>query len=158
LRRHYNWDIATKTSSAHPEHSSESGLCSVCIICGKCEIGIKAKTGRTVFPEPFGTAQFAAEKRLPNLEDIQILPELFGDGIFFPNVNTEVEIGGLPCSIPVAIAALGSTKVASNKGDVLSEGAAKAGIIRVIGENVFASFGKEKLKKMIESFLDNYFS
>ena len=156
LRRHYNADIATKTKSALPQHVTVSGMCSVCTGCGQCEIGQKAKTGRTLFPEPFGAAQFAAEKRLPNIKDIQILPEMWGESNFFPEVSTETEVGGFKCSVPVTIAALGSTKVASSKGDVLSEGAALAGIPRVIGENVFASFGKKGLKRMIESFLDNY--
>ncbi len=155
-RRHYNADIATKTKQLYPEHTTMSGLCVVCTRCGQCEVAKKAKTGRTLFPEPFGTAQFGAEKRLPSVKDIQILPEIWGESLFFPNVNTEVEIGGFKCSLPVAIAALGSTKVASGGADFLSEGAALAGIPRVIGENVFATFGKEGLERMIKPFLDNY--
>ena len=156
LRRHYNADIVTKTKLSFPEHPSPSGMCSVCTMCGQCEIAKKAKTGRTLFPQPFGVAQFGAEKKIPDINDIQILAEMWGEGYFFPEIETEVEIGGFKCSIPVAIAALGSTKVASGKADSLSEGAALAGIPRVIGENVYASFGKEGLKRMIKPFLDNY--
>jgi hypothetical protein len=156
LRRHLNAELATKTKLAFPQHATMSGICSTCAREGMCEIGYKARSGRTLFPEPFGTHQFGAEKRLPNIEDIQILPELFGEAQFFVNVKTETKIGGFNCSLPIAIAALGSTKVASNIANELSVGAAKAGIPRVIGENVLASFGKDGLKKMIKPYLDNY--
>jgi len=156
LRRHYNWDITTKTNLTYPEHSSQSGVCSLCIRCGKCEIGLKAKIGRTLYPEPFGFDQFGAEKRLPGLQDIQILPELFGVGNFFTKVKTECEIGGFKCSVPVAIGAMGSTKVASTIADTVSQGAATAGIVRVIGENIMATFGREGLKCMIDPFLNHY--
>lgn len=156
LRRHYNADITTNTKLSFPEHTSSSGMCSICIKCGQCEIAQKAKTGRTLFPSPFGKAQFGAEKRLPDINDIQILAEMWGESSFFVDVKTEVNIGGFESSAPVVIAALGSTKVASSGADVLSEGAALAGIPRVIGENVFATFGKEGLKKMIQPYLDNY--
>jgi len=155
-RRHYNWDITTKTNLTYPDHPSQSGLCSLCIRCGKCEIGLKAKIGRTIYPEPFGFDQFGAEKRLPGLQDIQILPELFGIGNFFTKVKTECELGGFKCSLPVTIGAMGSTKVASTIADTVSHGAASAGIVRVIGENIMATFGKEGLKHMIKPFLDHY--
>lgn len=160
LRRHYNADLVTKTSLSFPEHQSPSGLCSICTGCGRCEVGLKAKTGKTQYPEPFGIAQFGAEKRLPNLKDLQIIPEIFGRGIFFPKVDTKVEMGGFKCNSPISIAALGSTRVASGGsklmgGKLLSEGAAKAGIVRVIGENVYASFGKEGLKELITSYVSN---
>jgi len=100
--------------------------------------------------------QFGAEKEMTNIKDIQIMPEIFGQGQFFAKVKTDVKLGGFKCSSPVIIGALGSTKVASDKADALSEGAAKAGIVRVIGENVFPTFGKNGLKKMIDPFLKNY--
>ncbi|MCW1296504.1 MAG: alpha-hydroxy-acid oxidizing protein [Candidatus Parvarchaeota archaeon] len=156
LRRHLNAELATKTKLAFAEHATTSGICSTCAREGMCEIGYKARTGRTLFPEPFGTHQFGAEKRIPGLEEIQILPELFGKGQFFNNVKTEVKIGSFECSLPIAVAAIGSTKVASDIAVEISKGAALAGIPRVIGENVLATFGKEGLKKMIQSFLDNY--
>jgi hypothetical protein len=156
LRRHYNADVTTNTKLSFPEHSSSSGMCSICIKCGQCEIAQKAKTGRTPFPSPFGKAQFGAEKRLPDINDIQILAEMWGESTFFVDVKTDVNIGGFQSSVPVVIAALGSTKVASSGADILSEGAALAGIPRVVGENVFATFGKEGLKKMIQPYLDNY--
>ncbi|MEW6213931.1 MAG: ferredoxin-thioredoxin reductase catalytic domain-containing protein [Nitrospirota bacterium] len=55
-RRHYNWDITNKGRLLFIEHSSQSGLCSNCIKCGICEVGLKARSGRTVFPEVFGAS------------------------------------------------------------------------------------------------------
>ncbi len=156
LRRHQNADIATKTKLAFEEHACQGGVCSVCTMDGQCEIGLKAKTGRTVFPDPFGTAQFGGEKRLPNIEDIQILPELYGDSIIFKNVSTEMKIGSFKFSVPISVAAMGSTKVAHVRGPALAEGAAKAGIGVVIGENILATYGNAGLKERIQPFLDNY--
>jgi len=156
LRRHLNADVVSRTRLTFKEHQSQSGLCSICVMDGVCEVGLKAKTGRPVFPQPFGTAQFGAEKRLPNLEDIQILPELFGEGVEFTEVETEVEIGGFKCRAPVTVAAMGSTRVAANLAEELSIGAARAGIPIVVGENVFSTYGKEGLEKRIRAFLDHY--
>lgn len=156
LRRHQNADIATKTKLTFEEHACQGGMCSVCTMDGQCEIGLKAKTGRTVFPDPFGVAQFGGEKRLPNIEDIQILPELYGDSIVFKNVSTETKIGSFDFSVPISVAAMGSTKVAHLRGAVLAEGAAKAGIGVVIGENILATYGDAGLKERIQPFLDKY--
>jgi hypothetical protein len=152
LRRHKNADITTKTRHTYPEHVSVSGICSICGRDALCEIGKKAREGRTLFPEPFGTAQFGAEKRLPNLNDIQILPELYGEGSYFVDINTDAAIGGFKCSVPLAIAALGSTKVASGDSETMSAGAGKAGIVRVIGENVYTTFGMNAIKSDISAF------
>lgn len=151
-----NASIVTKTSRAFPQNISPSGLCSVCILCGKCEIGKKAKEGRTLFPEPFGTAQFGAEKKLPSLNDLQIVPELFGEQVVFRTVKTEVEIGGFKSKLPLTIAAMGSTKVAHSRGKTLGEGAALAGIPTVVGENVYPTYGEEGLKERIDAFLENW--
>lgn len=156
LRRHTNADIVSKTKLTFKEHQAQSGLCSLCIMDGLCEIGLKAKTGKTIIPQPFGTAQFAGEKKIPNIEDIQILPELYGKGVVFKNVNTKTKIGGFKVKAPLSISAMGSTKVAHLRGEALSVGAAKAGISIVIGENVLATYGEDGLKKRIQPFLDNY--
>jgi glutamate synthase domain-containing protein 2 len=156
LRRHYNWDVATKTKLSFPTHPSTSGICDVCILDGICEIGLKAKTGVTTFPQPFGVAQFGAEKRLPNLEDIQILPEIFGEMRLFKNVKTATELGGFKTSLPFIVGAMGSTKVAHSRGDVLARGAARAGLIIAIGENIFSTYGQKGLKDRIQPFLDEY--
>ncbi len=155
-RRHLNASQATGTKLLFPEHVTQSGLCATCTQCGQCEVGLKSKTGQTLFPQPFGAGQFGAEKRAPGLEDIQIIPELYGDEIFFNTVKTETVLGGFEVSVPIAIAAMGSTKVAHTKGEALAVGAARAGIPMVIGENVIATYGKEGLKERIQPYLDNY--
>ena len=155
LRRHLNADITTKTKLAFPEHASQSGICSICTRDAMCEIGRKAREGRALFPEPFGVAQFGAEKRLPNLEDLQIIPELYGSGVIFKQVSTETEIGGFRVKVPVSISALGSTKVAHSQGEVLAKGAAKAGIPMVVGESVLPSYGKKGLKERIAPYDEN---
>jgi ferredoxin-thioredoxin reductase catalytic subunit len=155
-RRHYNWDIISGRHLLFVEHSSPNGLCSNCVKCGLCEVGLKARTGRTPFPEVFGASQFGAEKRLPDLHDLQIVPEIIGEEVFFKEVDTSVKIGGFNVSLPVSIAAIGSTKIGWDNRKELSAGAALAGIPSVIGENVYATHGEEGLKLAIKSFLDNY--
>jgi isopentenyl diphosphate isomerase/L-lactate dehydrogenase-like FMN-dependent dehydrogenase len=156
LRRHYGADIASRTKLTYAEHASQSGICSICTKCGNCEIALKAKTGRTLFPEPFGIGQFGAEKRVPNLEDVQILPELFGEGIIFKTVKTETKIGGFNVALPITMAAMGSTKVAHVLGMQLAAGAAKAGIPMAVGENVMTTYGEAGLKERVKPYLDNY--
>ncbi len=156
-RRHKNASKVTRTSLTNPEHqSSAGGICAVCIKDGLCEIGKKSRTGQTMFPEPFGTSQFGAEKILPNLDDIQILPEIFGKAVNFHEVETESKIGGFKSRIPVCVAAMGSTKVASDHAEELVKGAAKAGIPLVIGENVLSTFGEKGLKKRIDFYLSEF--
>ncbi|MBW2973765.1 alpha-hydroxy-acid oxidizing protein [Candidatus Woesearchaeota archaeon] len=155
MRFHKNACALTNTKLYSPDHTAMSGLCANCIMCGMCEVGLKAKTGRTLFPSPFGTAQFGAEKRLANMEDLQIMPELYGEGYFFTKVKTETTIGGFKVTVPLVIAGMGSTKVASDKNDELTIGAAKAGIPRVLGENYYITFGEEKVKETIELYKKN---
>ncbi len=155
VRFHKNACIITGTKLYAPDHVAMSGLCANCIMCGVCEVGKKAKTGRTLFPGPFGTTQFGAEKRIPSMEDLQIMPELYGTGMFFTKTTAETTLGGFKCSVPLVIAAMGSTKVASDLNDELTIGAAKAGIPRVLGENYLITFGKEKLKHTIDIYKKN---
>lgn len=155
-RYHRNWDIATKTKLAFFEHPSQSGICTTCTKCGICEIGKRAREGRTLFPETFGAMQFSAEKRLPNLEDIQILPEIFGKEVFFKDVETKAIIGGHRVSLPIIIGAIGSTYVGHIHRNDLNEGAARSGIITVIGENILPTYGEKEFKNSIKSFLDFY--
>jgi len=156
LRYHKNANKVTGTKLTFPDNVTQSGLCASCVKCGQCEIGKKAKTGQTLFPQPFGTTQFGAEKRTPNLEDLQIMPELYGEEVVFRQVKTETKIGKFKVKAPLAIAAMGSTIVAHSLGKELAEGAARAGILMSIGENVIATYGKEGLKGRIQPFLDNY--
>ena len=155
MRFHKNACMITGTKLFSPDHAAMSGLCANCIMCGMCEVGQKAKTGRTLFPGPFGTTQFGAEKRIPNMEDLQIMPELYGEGLFFTDTSSEVTLGGVKCTVPLVIAGMGSTKVASDKNDELTIGAAKAGIPRVLGENYLITFGEEKLKHTIDIYKKN---
>ena len=155
-RRHYNWDITSGRHLLFVEHSSPNGICSNCVKCGLCEVGLKARTGRTPFPEVFGGSQFGAEKRLPDLHDLQILPEIIGGEVFFKDVDTSSNIGGFNVSIPICVAAIGSTKIGYENRKELSTGAALAGIPVVIGENVYPTYGDEGLKNSIKPFLDNY--
>ncbi len=156
IRKHKNNDIVTQTSLVNPEHVSPSGLCSICTKEGNCEVGKRAKTGETLFPQPFGTAQFGGEKKLPSIEDLQILPELYGPNMDFEKVKTSIKIGSFKVSSPIAIASMGSTKVAHKHGEALAEGAARAGIPMGIGENVWATYGKEVLKERMEPYLEHY--
>jgi glutamate synthase domain-containing protein 2 len=155
LRRHYNADIVTRTRLSFGQHASPSGICSICIMCGNCEIGKQAKTAQPHFPEPFGN-QFGAEKVLPNIEDIQIMPELYGGNILFDKVKTECKIGGFKVKMPLSSAAMGSTKVAHDKGAELAKGCARAGIPMAIGENVVITHGKKGLKERMQPYLDSY--
>ncbi len=156
LRRHLNADQVTGTKLLFPDHATQSGMCAVCTQCGQCEIGKKSKTGQTLFPQPFGTSQFGAEKRLPNIEDLQIIPELYGGEVFFDTIEAETTIGGFKVRAPISVAAMGSTIVAHSKGRELAIGAAKAGIPMAIGENVVATYGEQGLKERMQPYLDNY--
>ena len=156
-RRHKNADKITNTKLAWPEHqSSAGGICSICTREGFCEIGKKCRTAQTLFPEPFGIAQFGAEKTMSNMDDIQIIPELYGKGQIFSKIKTETILGGFRVSVPIIIAAMGSTKVAHDLSEEMSKGAALAGIPLVIGENMIATHGKKGLKKRIDAYLKNF--
>jgi len=155
MRRHQNADSITGTKLTYPEHVSQCGICSMCAMDLLCEIGKRAKTGDTLFPQPFGF-QFGAEKTLPNLEDIQIIPELYGKEVQFPTVKTEMTLGGFKVKIPVSVAAMGSTKAAATKAVALSRGAALAGIPLVIGENMIQTHGKEGVAERVNAYLENY--
>ncbi len=156
LKRHINGDQVTGTQLTFGEHATQSGICSICTKCGLCEIGKRAATGHTLFPEPFGTTQFGAEKVMPGLQDLQIIPELYGPNIIFKKVKVKGKLGGFDVKAPISVAAMGSTIVAHTHGAVLAEGAAKAGIPLVIGENVVATYGKEGLIGRMKPFLDAY--
>jgi coenzyme F420-reducing hydrogenase beta subunit len=144
-----------------------NGMCEVCSGCGECIIGYYADTGSADYCgeiDPrvkFGRATFGSVKRLTNLDDFQIKPrwrggykkklELGREPVYADGSLFEV-LGGIRCKIPVIIAAVGSTKVADRVSAELSEGAARGGIIRTIGENVFNMHGKERLIEEIDEF------
>lgn len=155
LRRHYNADIVTRTRLSFGQHAGPGGICSICIMCGNCEIGKQAKDAKPHFPEPFGN-QFGAEKILPNIEDLQIMPELYGENIIFEKVKTDCELGGFKVKMPLSCASMGSTKVAHDRGTELAKGCARAGIPMGIGENVVITHGKKGLRDRMQPYLDNY--
>lgn len=144
-----------------------SGMCEVCSGCGECIIGYYADTGAADYcgnidsRVKFGRATFGSVKRLPSVDDFQIKPrwrggykkklELGREPIYSDASLFEV-LGGIRCKIPVIIAALGSTKVADRISAELSEGAARGGIIRTIGENVLNMHGKQRLTEEIDEF------
>ncbi len=156
LRRHVNADLTTGTHLTYPDHVSPSGMCSLCTRDGVCEIGKKSHFGRALYPEPFGTGQFGAEKMTATLADLQIVPHLYGNSINFREVKTEAKIGKLHLKVPVVVAAMGSTRVAHEKGKDLAVGAAKAGIGLVVGENIIATYGKECYKDRIKPFFNHW--
>jgi hypothetical protein len=130
--------------------SPVSGMCPICIRdCPVlCEVGKSAFRGREVLypsPEWFGMSTAASNKDyLLNWSDLQIQVEVLGakgiaadpDSAIFPNADIRTVAGGVPMKLPVTIPGLGSTDVARRFWDGLAIGAALAGIILTIGENV----------------------
>ena len=140
----------TGTSVRRRDVNTESGMCPICVkeCTVLCEIGKSAFRGREVlYPEPeqFGWSTAASNKdyRL-DWSDFNILSRLRGaEGIeqdpdiaLFHNVKLETVLGGIPLKVPLVSGAFGSTDVGRNNWNALAIGAALAGIIVVIGENV----------------------
>jgi hypothetical protein len=153
LRRHNNADIVSNTKLSFPEHISQSGICSYCSRCANCEIGFKAKTASPVFPAPFGS-QFGAEKRLTNLQDLQIIPEIYGTAIDFRKVKTETEIGGFKVKAPLVVSSL-ENACAQNSCSTIVKGAALAGLPFVL-EECALSANPKILKERFKEFSSNY--
>ncbi len=130
-----------------------SGMCVTCLdgCPGLCEIGKSAVRGKEVlYPQPFGKTTSASQKDYPvDYSHFNILGTAVGahgieadpDKAIFPAVNLETAVGAsgdLKLSLPIVIAAMGSTNVAANNWDHLAAGAAVSGVGIVIGENVCA--------------------
>jgi len=127
-----------------------SGMCPLCIReCNVlCEISKSAFRGREVLypsPEQFGHSTAASNKDyLLNWSDLQIQVEVLGakgieanpDRATFPNVDISTTAGGVPLSVPVILAGMGSTDVATRNWESLAAGAAISGTIQTVGENV----------------------
>ncbi len=140
----------TGTSVRRRDVNALSGMCPICVkeCTVLCEIGKSAFRGREVlYPEPeqFGWSTAASNKDYGlDWSHFNILSRLRGaagiepspDVALFPNVDIETKIGGIPLKLPLAIGAFGSTDVGRNNWDALAIGAALAGIIIIIGENV----------------------
>ncbi len=127
-----------------------SGMCPLCIReCNVlCEISKSAFRGREVLypsPEMFGHSTAASNKDyLLNWCDLQIQVEVLGakgieadpDHATFPNVNISTTAGGVALKLPVMLAGMGSTDVATRNWEALAAGAAISGTIQTVGENV----------------------
>lgn len=132
-----------------------SGMCPLCIEeCGTiCEIGKAAFRGReTLYPSPeyFGESTAASNKDyFIDFSHFQILAELIGawgveedpNVAFFENADCSTAVATrskkpIKLKVPVVIAGLGSTAVAKRNWESLAKGAALAGIIETVGENV----------------------
>ncbi|MEK0337554.1 MAG: glutamate synthase-related protein, partial [Nitrosopumilus sp.] len=128
----------------------------------------------------FGNIQAAGEQFLPGvpkylaLRDVVFVPTLLdtlrvkkmdeiGAEPLYIHVNTQSKIGELGVSVPLIMAAMGSTDVANVQGLDAGLGAAKTGTVYVIGENVMNMRGYDErtkpnqptLKERILSYLKN---
>ncbi len=144
---------ATRTRNRTPNSVSPfSGMCSVCLegCTGTCEVGKSAIRGREViYPSPFGKTTSASEKDYPvdfshfNINGTAVGAqgiEADSDKAIFPAVKVETEIGAgdekIKLRAPFVFAAQGSTNVAKQNWDGYASGAALAGVIVAVGENV----------------------
>ena len=145
----------TGTKTRVQDVNPTSGMCPICIEeCQvMCEVGKSAFRGREVLypsPEYFGTSTASANKDyLMDWSHFQILAELIGaygiepnpDKAFFENADVTTTVANsskkpIKLGVPFVIAGLGSTAVAKRNWESLAKGAAMAGIIETVGENV----------------------
>ena len=140
----------TGTKTRVRDINPTSGMCPLCIRDCKtlCEIGLSAFRGREVLypsPEVFSESTSSSNKDYAlDWSHFQILVDVRGakgieadsDKAIFEAVDVTTKVGDVPLKIPVLTAGLGSTAVAKKNWDSLAVGAALAGTIQVIGENV----------------------
>jgi len=131
--------------------SPYSGICVTCIdgCLGPCEIGRSALRGREIlYPQPFAKITAGSEKDYPadfshfNIQGscvgavgVEADPEL----AVFAAVDVSTEVGAehkIQMDVPYFTGALGSTDIARNHWDSMAIGAALAGTLLVVGENV----------------------
>ena len=150
----------TGTALRLPDMSPTSGMCPICVReCPVlCEIGLSAFRGREVLypkPQEFGRSTQASNKDyLLDWSHFQILSDVIGargigpdsDKAVFEAVDISTSAGGVPLKVPVFTAGLGSTQVANDYWDGLAVGAALAGTMQVIGENVCGMDPKAKIQ------------
>jgi len=148
----YNATAATLTKNrTGSDWCPISGMCVTCVegCIGMCEIGKSAYRGHEViYPQPFGIITTASQKAYPvDLSHFNIMGTAAGavgieedsDRAIFPNVGLEARLGqnkGIKLRLPLLIAGLGSTNVATQNWEGLAIGAAMTGIPLTIGENV----------------------
>ena len=143
-----------------PDISPTSGMCPICVReCPTlCEVGLSAFRGRAVlYPrtDEFGKSTQASNKDyLLDWSHFQIMVDVRGakgveldpDKAVFEAVDVTTSVGGVPLKLPVFTAGLGSTAVAKSHWDGLAVGAALAGTIQVIGENICGMDPKSKFQ------------
>ncbi len=140
----------TGTRTRVRDVNPQSGMCPICVRdCPfLCEIGLSAFRGREVLypdPEYFGDSTASSLKDYGlDWSHFNILSRLIGaegvetdpDKMVFPNASVESSVGGIKVKMPLAIGAYGSTDVARRYWDGIAVGAALAGVILIVGENV----------------------
>jgi len=140
----------TGTRTRLTDVSPISGMCAICVReCNVlCEVSKSAFRGREVLypnPEDFGKSTAASNKDyLLDWSHFQIMVDALGahgvppdpDAAIFPAADVSTVAGGVPLRVPAFIAGLGSTRVAADHWAGLACGAALAGTMQVIGENV----------------------
>jgi len=148
----------TKTKLRTPDNVSPySGMCSVCSsnCTGTCEIGLSAVRGReAIYPYQTDKHQFASEKDYPvDFSHLNINGRVFGSvgcdsdpyEATYPKVKTEKIIGKtnpIKLKLPVILPAMAKL----NWKDYYA-GAALAGVLVVIGEDVISKDKELKLEK-----------
>jgi glutamate synthase-like protein len=139
----------TNTKMRTPEHISDfSGMCAVCTAncVGSCEIGLSAIRGsEAIYPYETDKNQFASEKNYPlDFSHFNINGKVFGalgcdensNEATFPKVNIDTSFGinnKIKLKAPIVLPAMAKL----NWKDYYA-GAALAGVLVVIGEDVVA--------------------
>jgi len=148
----YSPALGSTISNTHmrtPANVSEySGMCAVCTVncAGTCEIGLSAVRGsEAIYPFAADINQFASEKKYPiDFSHLNINGRVFGalgvdensDVATFPSVQIETHFGkSYPIKMKAPIILPAMAKL--NWKDYFS-GAALAGVLAVIGEDVVA--------------------
>jgi hypothetical protein len=148
----------TNTRMRTPDHLSPfSGMCAVCTAqcTGMCEIGLSALRGsEAIYPYQTDVNQFASEKNYPlDFSHLNINGRVFGafgcaadaDLATFPNVDINSSFGlqhPVPLLAPIVLPAMAKL----NWRDYFA-GAALAGVVVVIGEDVVAKDKELELVK-----------
>lgn len=108
----------------------------------------------------YGTALLGAEVWAPttrfySLDSLVLLPPIFtplrlakmeelAREPLYSDVDTSAEVGDFRTLLPITVASMGSTDVVNRLGLLLAEGAAKAGLIMGLGENVATVWGYDR--------------
>ncbi|MCX8152142.1 MAG: glutamate synthase-related protein [Archaeoglobaceae archaeon] len=140
----------TGTRTRVRDVNPQSGMCPLCVsdCLFVCEIALSAfRANEALYPDPkyFGESTASSLKdygldwchfnimsRVTGAEGIEADPDV----AIFPNASVESKIGKTKVRFPLALGAYGSTEVARRYWEGLAVGAALAGCILIVGENV----------------------